>query len=171
MQFYQNGFPDADYPISTADEKQLFFKTTYDSAYIDKCHGISFNRLLQPFHYVSQEYKKPHIFFNQNWQIFRFQLSWSLLQRYQITLSFSKLDKKLTQFLLTVLGEFPKTIFDPPNRRGWDHWFSSNCKNLKRKLNDVFAVNFFSENSFLINNAATSENAGTHWLLFSQKSN
>ena len=50
-----------------------------------------------------------------------------------------------------------------------------NCKNLKHKFIGVFAANNFpnelKENSFLIVNSATAENAGTHWLLFCQKDN
>ena len=47
-----------------------------------------------------------------------------------------------------------------------------NCKNLNHKFIGVFAANKFpkelKENSFLIVNSATAENAGTHWLLFSK---
>ena len=47
------------------------------------------------------------------------------------------------------------------------------CKTLKYKLHGVFAANNFPEkmnrNSFLIVNAATAENIGTHWLLLCRK--
>ena len=49
------------------------------------------------------------------------------------------------------------------------------CKTLKYKFHGVFAANNFPEkmnrNSFLIVNAATAENIGTHWLLLYRKNN
>ena len=49
------------------------------------------------------------------------------------------------------------------------------CKTLKYKFHGVFAANNFPEkmnrNSFLIVNAATAENIGTHWLLLCRKNN
>ena len=49
------------------------------------------------------------------------------------------------------------------------------CKTLKYKFHGVFAANNFPEkmnrNSFLIVNAATAENFGTHWLLLCRKNN
>ena len=38
---YRNGLPVADSPISTADDKRLYFRTILDLAYIDNGHGIS----------------------------------------------------------------------------------------------------------------------------------
>ena len=38
---YRNGLPVADSPISTADDKRLYFNTISDLAYIDNGHGIS----------------------------------------------------------------------------------------------------------------------------------
>ena len=47
------------------------------------------------------------------------------------------------------------------------------CKTLKYKFHGVFAANNFPEkmnrNSFLIVNAATAENIGSHWLLLCRK--
>ena len=49
------------------------------------------------------------------------------------------------------------------------------CKTLKYKFHGVFAANNFPEkmnrNSFLIVNAATAENIGSHWLLLCRKNN
>ena len=49
------------------------------------------------------------------------------------------------------------------------------CKFLKYKFHGVFAANNFPEkmnrNSFLIVNAATAENIGSHWLLLCRKNN
>ena len=49
------------------------------------------------------------------------------------------------------------------------------CKTLKYKFHGVFAANNFPEklnrNSFLIVNAATAENIGTHWLLLCRRNN
>ena len=49
------------------------------------------------------------------------------------------------------------------------------CKTLKYKFHGVFAANNFPEkmnrNSFLVVNAATAENIGTHWLLLCRKKN
>ena len=49
------------------------------------------------------------------------------------------------------------------------------CKTLKYKFHGVFAANNFQEkmnrNSFLIVNAATAENIGSHWLLLCRKNN
>ena len=49
------------------------------------------------------------------------------------------------------------------------------CKTLKYKFHGVFAANNFPEkknrNSFLIVNAVTAENIGTHWLLLCRKNN
>ena len=38
---YRNGLPVADSPISTSDDKRLYFNTISDLAYIDNGHGIS----------------------------------------------------------------------------------------------------------------------------------
>ena len=38
---YRNGLPVADSPISTADDKRLYFNTISDLAHIDNGHGIS----------------------------------------------------------------------------------------------------------------------------------
>ena len=38
---YRNGLPVADSPISTTDDKRLYFNTISDLAYIDNGHGIS----------------------------------------------------------------------------------------------------------------------------------
>ena len=38
---YRNGLPVADSPISTADDKRLYFNTISDLAYFDNGHGIS----------------------------------------------------------------------------------------------------------------------------------
>ena len=38
---YQNGKPFADSPISTNDDKRLYFNTISDLAYVDNGHGIS----------------------------------------------------------------------------------------------------------------------------------
>ena len=46
---YRNGLPVADSPISTADDKRLYFNTISDLAYIDNGHGVS-DRLPKPFH-------------------------------------------------------------------------------------------------------------------------
>ena len=49
------------------------------------------------------------------------------------------------------------------------------CKTLKYKFHGVFAAKNFPEkmnrNSFLIVNAATAENIGSHWLLLCRKNN
>ena len=49
------------------------------------------------------------------------------------------------------------------------------CQTLKYKFHGVFAANNFPEkmnrNSFLIVNAATAENIGSHWLLLCRKNN
>ena len=49
------------------------------------------------------------------------------------------------------------------------------CKTLKYNFHGVFAANNFPEkmnrNSFLIVNAATAENIGSHWLLLCRKNN
>ena len=49
------------------------------------------------------------------------------------------------------------------------------CKTLKYKFHGVFAANNFPEkmnrNSFLIVNAATAENIGSHWLLLCRNNN
>ena len=46
---YRNGLPVADYPISTTDNKSLYFNTISDLAYIDKGQGISLSDY-QPFY-------------------------------------------------------------------------------------------------------------------------
>ena len=47
---YRNGLPVADSPISTADDKRLYFNTVSDLAYIDNGHGISLTDY--PSHFI-----------------------------------------------------------------------------------------------------------------------
>ena len=47
---YRNGLPVADYPISTTDNKSLYFNTISDLAYIDNGHGISLSDY--PNHFI-----------------------------------------------------------------------------------------------------------------------
>ena len=46
---YRNGLPVADSPISTANDKRLYFNTISDLAYIDNGHGISLTDYPKPF--------------------------------------------------------------------------------------------------------------------------
>ena len=48
--FYRNGFPVADSPINTTDEKRLYFNTMSDLAYIDNGHGIKLSEY--PSHFI-----------------------------------------------------------------------------------------------------------------------
>ena len=47
---YRNGLPVADSPISTTDNKRLYFNTISDLAYIDNGHGISLSDY--PNHFI-----------------------------------------------------------------------------------------------------------------------
>ena len=70
---YRNGLPVADSPISTADDKQLYFNTISDLAYIDNGHGISLtdyaNHFMMVFDLTStqhDEYPVSHDLFTLN---------------------------------------------------------------------------------------------------------
>ena len=47
---YRNGFPVADSPINTTDDKRLYFITMSDLAYIDNGHGIKLSEY--PSHFI-----------------------------------------------------------------------------------------------------------------------
>ena len=64
---YRNGLPVADSPISTSDDKRLYFNTITDLAYVDNGHGISLtdytNHFIMVFDLTSTQ-QTSHNFFH-----------------------------------------------------------------------------------------------------------
>ena len=64
---YRNGLPAADSPISTSDDKRLYFNTITDLAYIDNGHGIGLtdytNHFIMVFDLTSTQ-QASHNFFH-----------------------------------------------------------------------------------------------------------
>ena len=138
---YRNGLPVADSPISTSDDKRLYFNTISDLAYIDNGHGISLteypNHFIMVFDLTSTQ-QASHDFVHP-----------------ELTNSSISIELKFSAALPNNIEIF--IIGEKASKNVSVHFF-----NFPEKMN---------RNSFLNVNAATAENFGTHWLLLCRKNN
>ena len=111
---YRNGLPVADSPISTSDDKRLYFNTISDLAYIDNVHGISLtdypNHFLMAFNLTSTQQASHDIIHPEltNSSIsFELKFSAALPNSTEIFI----IGEKASKFLLIVQEEYQRITF------------------------------------------------------------
>ena len=106
--------PVADSPISTTDDKRLYFNTISDLAYFDNGHGISLTDYPNHFLMVSDltiAQQASHDIIHPELTNCSISIELKFARRLPNNIEIFIVGEKLAQFLLTVPEEFPKTIF------------------------------------------------------------
>ena len=111
---YGNGLPVADSPISTTDNKCLYFNTISDLSYIDNGHGISLsdstNHFIMVFDLTSTQ-QASHDFVDPELTNCSISIELNFSAALPINIEVFIIGEKLVQFLLILRDECQKTIF------------------------------------------------------------
>ena len=169
---YRNGWPVADSPKPTDDDKRLYFNTIFDLAYIDNGHGIKLsenpNHFLMVFDLTSTQ-QASHDFIHPK------------LAKRSINVQLKFSAALLNNIEIFIIGEkkynlrwqrptcVQKPYIDKQMNEDEVNDLIQCCKLVMQEFLGVFVANkfhnFLQSNSFIIFNASMSDNAGTHWLL------
>ena len=111
---YRNGLPVADSPISTNDNKRLYYNTISDLAYIDNGHGISLSDY--PNHFImvfdlSSTQQASHDFIHPELTNSSLSIELKFSAALPTNIEIFIIGEKLVQFLLILRDECQKIIF------------------------------------------------------------